>query len=185
MEENCARKWHLESQKDFSKCAVFDIKQQEFSHPDGRKGSFYVSKTRDWVQVLALTKDEKIILVKQYRFGVQDFSIEPAGGVMDEGEDPIVAGVRELREETGYVGKDPIIIGKVSSNPAILDNYSHFVLVRDCEKVCEIDLDENEDVEYMLCTMQELDKLVLEGRVHHSISLASLYFLKEYLNGRI
>ncbi len=184
MQKQHANKWNMLSEKDWAKCAVFNIKEQVFAHPDGRQGSFYVSETKDWVQVFALTCDKKIVLVKQYRFGIQGFSIEPAGGVIEDGECPINAGIRELQEETGYVGKNPILIGKVSSNPAIMDNYSHFLLISDCEKLCETNFDENEDVECIVISLDELDAMVAKGEMHHSISLAGLYFLKKYLDGQ-
>ena len=80
---------------------------------DQKQGEFFVIETNDWVNVLPITEDNEIILVRQFRYGTKKFSLEPPGGVVENGEDPILAGQRELLEETDIVGKNPKIIGTV------------------------------------------------------------------------
>ena len=86
------------------------------------EGDFYVLDTNDWVNVIALTPDHEIVLVRQFRYGSKEQSLEPPGGVVERGEDPLVAGLRELQEETGYVGELPELLGVVRPNAAILSN---------------------------------------------------------------
>ena len=102
---------------------------------DGIKGDFFVLDTNDWVNVLAITPNRELVLVRQFRYGSQEYSLEPPGGVIEKGEDPVLAGMRELSEETGYVGTDPQLIGNARPNAAILSNKCHFVLLEDVKKL--------------------------------------------------
>ena len=102
----------------------------QYRHPvRGTEKEFIVAHAPDWVNVVAVTPEGKIVLVRQFRFGSNALSLEVPGGVMEEGEDPIAAGVRELSEETGYGGGKARLLGSVHPNPAIQDNRCHFVLV--------------------------------------------------------
>ena len=81
-------------------CSIFDVVSMRFRHPlREAEGDFYVIRTRDWVNVIPITSNFEMVLVNQYRFGVQKNSWEIPGGVIESGEDPVVAGLRELQEE--------------------------------------------------------------------------------------
>ena len=94
----------LEDSSLHADCRIFNVNKQRFRRKsDGVHGDFFVLDTNDWVNVLAITPEEQIVLVRQFRYGTQEFSLEPPGGVIEKGEDPIVAGLRELEEETGFL----------------------------------------------------------------------------------
>src|SRR5690606_1193995 len=141
-------KWSLESESVVASCRVFDLVSRRCRHPSrGSEDEFFVLKARDWVNVLPVTPDKRLVMVRQYRFGVQEFSWEIPGGVMDPGEEPLEAGLRELLEETGYSPRRARLLGRISPNPAILDNVCHFVLAEDVELSAGTAWDEHEELE--------------------------------------
>src|SRR5947209_8495832 len=98
-------RWLKLGEKIVATTRIFDHRGATFRHPvRGTEKDFYVVHSPDWVNVIALTADHQLVLVNQFRFGIDAFSVEIPGGVIDLGEDPVAAGLRELREETGYVG---------------------------------------------------------------------------------
>ena len=130
-DQNQPSPWDLQEDKLHADCRIFEVRKQRLKRrSDGVEGEFFVLNTNDWVNVLALTPDEKIVLVRQFRYGSKEQSLEPPGGVVERGEDPVVAGLRELQEETGYVGDSPELLGVVRPNAAILSNRCHVILVR-------------------------------------------------------
>jgi 8-oxo-dGTP pyrophosphatase MutT (NUDIX family) len=114
-------------------------------------------------------------MVKQYRFGIQAMSWEIPGGVMDAGEEPIEAGLRELREETGYEPSSTRMLGSVSANPAILDNRCHFVLADGVRLTGDLDLDEHEEIEVRLFALDEVYEMAANGGIVHPMALNALF----------
>ena len=102
--------------------------------------------TNDWVIVLAVTKKKELVLVRQFRFGTEEFSLEPPGGVIEKGESPVLGGQRELLEETGFTGKKARVIGRVYPNSAIMSNRCHFLLVEEVEKTAAPSFDPHEEL---------------------------------------
>ena len=95
-------KWDLEDDNLHADCRIFEVHKRRYRRKsDGVTGDFFVLDTNDWVNVLAVTPAQELVLVRQFRYGTQEFSLEPPGGVIELGEDPIRAGLRELEEETG------------------------------------------------------------------------------------
>ena len=175
--------WDLKEDKLHADCRIFEVRKQKFRRQsDGLIGDFFVLDTNDWVNVLALTSNNEIILVRQYRYGSKEFSLEPPGGVVERGEDPLAAGQRELQEETGYVGKNPELLGIVRPNAAILSNRCHVVLVRNVEKTKDLNFDLHEELITELYPINKLKDMVRNGEVTHSIGLNSILMLLLKLN---
>ena len=136
------KKWLTKSYTKTVKSIVFTHFVAERTNSDKTKtGRFDVLECTQWVTMIALDKDKKLIMVKQYRHGIDDFTIEGPAGVIDPGEDPFVTAKRELKEETGYESQDWQLLGRVSANPAFQNNYCHIYLAKECEKVSEQSLD--------------------------------------------
>ena len=147
---------------------TLDAPGQTLTHP------FYVLQAPEWINIIALTPDNSIVLVEQYRVGVDEVTLELPGGMVDKGEAPLEAAKRELLEETGYSSGSWEMIGKTSSNPAILSNFTHLYIASGCEKTAPQHTDGSEDIAVRVIPMDDFLHLVREGTVHHAIVLAAV-----------
>ncbi len=183
------RDWRLVKEEPHADCKVFRVVKMTFEHPDGRRGSFYVNDCNDWVQCAAVIRGEEgrlsTLLVNQYRFGSRRKSWEFPGGVVENGEDPVRAALRELAEETGYSGGKAELVARYSPNPAIQGNSAFFVVVEGCEKTSSTNWDENEELETKVVPVSELDGMVSRGEIYHCLAITSAYFLEKRLSGEI
>ena len=169
--------WDVLSDEQEADCHIFEARRLRCRHPDGREGDFFVLDTSDWVNVVALTPSNELILVRQYRFGSDKLSWEVPGGVIDPGESPVEAAVRELQEETGFVGEKARVLASCCPNPAIFRNRCHFVLVEEARLVAETSFDANEELETRLLPLNKAVSWVKEGRIDHALSLDALLYL--------
>ncbi|HVU37173.1 MAG TPA: NUDIX hydrolase [Opitutales bacterium] len=159
-------------------CRVFRVQRRRLRHAtDGREGDFYIIEAPDWAHALALTPQREIVLVRQWRFGVEKLSWEPPGGVLDRGEDIVAAAQRELLEETGHAGSAARLLASAAPNPAIQNNYVHFVLVENCVPVAGTDFDTHEELETGIFPLSEVKQMIQRGEIFHSLSLNALQFL--------
>lgn len=173
--------WRQISSECVADCKVFKVLKNRFRHPDGREGDFFINVSADWVQVAPIIGGDSVLLVNQYRFGVDKFSWEFPGGIMEKGETPEEAAARELLEETGYKGQIKLI-GGFSPNPAIQNNRAFFTVAKNCEKLAETHWDEHEELESKIVKISDLDDMVFSGQIHHSIAINGVYLLQKYLS---
>ncbi|MEE8104559.1 MAG: NUDIX hydrolase [Planctomycetota bacterium] len=160
---------------------IFQLRKDEYEHGGRPTHSYYVLETRPWINVVPITTDGQLILVRQFRHGIREVTLEVPGGVMDDTDGtPAEAAARELLEETGYRGDPPELLGAVSSNPAILTNRTYCFVARNLERVAELDLDPHEDIVVETRPVAEIPELIRSGAIHHSLSVAalSLYLLR-------
>jgi len=137
---------------------------------------FFVIDCANWVNVVAITPEKQLIMVEQYRHGTNTIELEIPGGVMDLSDaSPEATAQRELREETGYEGEVPRIIGSVRPNPAIMTNTCYTVLIENCRLRHEPQLDMAEDIVTRLMPVSEIPRLVASGKIQHSLVAAALY----------
>lgn len=175
--DNSPERWELFEEKEVLKTSLATIRSSPVRcRRSGREKEFYLFDFSDWVNVVAVTPDDQLVMIRQFRYGSRRQEIEIPGGMIDPGEDPIAAGCRELAEETGYAGKNPVIIGKVCPNPAIQRNYCYTVLVRDAVLSAQPRLDDMEDIECFLHSHAEVNTLVREGTIDHGLVLNALMF---------
>ncbi len=147
----------------------------------GKESEFYRFVFPDWVNVIAVTEENKIVVVKQFRYGTQRMETEIPGGVIHAKEPPLDAGCRELLEETGYVGQNPRIVGMVKPNPALQGNSCYTLLIEKAKKVSHQNLDEMEDIETELLSVQEVFSAVDRGEIQHGLVINALMFCRPYL----
>jgi ADP-ribose pyrophosphatase len=154
---------------------VLDLLSARYHHPvRAVERDFVVIGAPDWCNVIALTPDGRLVLVRQFRFGIDDFSLEIPGGMLDAGEDPVAAAQRELREETGYVGTTARLLASVHPNPAIQNNRCHFVLVEGAELRAPLGWDHDEEIEVSTAPVDDVLAWARSGRITHSLVICGL-----------
>ena len=158
---------------------VFDVRCDTCVSPrTGHEHDFHLLDCCDWVNVVPITADDQVVLIRQFRHGVRDFSLEIPGGLIDpEDPSPRDAGRRELREETGYDSDDLVSLGWSHPNPALQGNRCHTFLARDVRKVGEPTLDGTEETEVVLVSRADLPELVRSGRINHALVVVAFYLL--------
>lgn len=169
------RPWVRVRSESVASFRIFQLERGTWNDAEGRpRGDAYVLRCRDWCNVVAVTPDDQVVLVWQYRFGTDGLSLEIPGGVIDEGEEPIVAAGRELREETGY-GFDSIEpLVTVDANPAIQENRCFTFVARGARPVAATAFDEQEELETVLVPAARIADLLDGGQVKHSLVHSAL-----------
>ena len=163
---------------------VFSVRRHVMRSPrTGESDEFHVVDVPMCAQVIALTEDERIVLVEQFRQGVQRMSVEFPAGVLETGEDAVDGAVRELEEETGYRPRHAELLGDFDPDPAIQSNLIKVVLARGCTPDGRRDLDDGEDVAVRLASAQEVRELIRRGEIRHAAAI-SAWYLYESIGGR-
>src|SRR5437879_12654140 len=140
--------WRKISSKLLGDFRIFTLRSDRKVSPrNGSEHEVFVIDAVDWVNVVAVTPDHHLVMVEQYRHGTATIELEIPGGMVDRADgSPLAAGVRELREETGYEGENPRLIGRIFPNPAIMSNTCHTVLVEQCVRRPAVELEHGEDL---------------------------------------
>jgi len=168
--------WTLLDEETLHDCAVFTVGRTTSRSPrTGTPHTFYRLDSSDWVNVVPLTAHDEMVLVRQYRHGLRDTTLEIPGGMVDPGETPAEAAARELLEETGYraAGVEPI--GTVNPNPALFGNRLHSFVATGCEWVGKAEAEGTEETVVELLPAAALRGLVRAGAIDHALVLAGLY----------
>lgn len=170
-------KWKvLESTPIFSS-GLFNLRSDRCQLSDGRvMPRYFVMDFPDWVNVVPVTKQGQVILVKQYRHASAEFHLELPGGSLDPRlKESIQAGARrEMLEETGYDSNDIVQVASHYPNPALQSNQMHTFIAYDCKEVGAQNLDEFEELTLHFCSIAELESYLVTGKINHSIMMASI-----------
>jgi len=151
--------------------------------PNGMVIDGFVLEYGDWATILALTKQQEVVLIRQYRHGAQKVILELPGGALDSKEEiPMQAARRELMEETGYSSDNFIQIGCVSPNPANQTNLIYSFLALDAEKVGDQELDDTEDIEVVLRPLEEVIRMAKTGELYQTMQVSTVFFALAYWN---
>lgn len=173
-------RWSVQHDELHADCRVFQVFKERCHHPlDQREGDFFVLHSGDWVLALPITADGRLVMVRQYRFGTRDLSTEVPGGIIEAGEDPLLAAGRETEEETGFTGGRAELLGTCAPNPAIQRNRCHFVLLEGVRPTGQTAPDEHEEIQVLAVVPQAALATALTHPAQHSLALLALYRLRD------
>ncbi|MES2332929.1 MAG: NUDIX hydrolase [Bacteroidota bacterium] len=154
----------------------FKARADSCEFPDGRIiEPYYIVELPDWCNTIVVTKEERIILVRQYRYPVDQITFELPGGIMEKNEEPIEAAKREMEEETGYTSDDIELLMQVAPNPAINDNTAYFFLARNAVPTAAKNFDAFEDIDVVSFSKKEIWELINENKIQHGVQVGPLY----------
>ena len=168
--------WRELKQELVAECRIFSVERSFAVSPhDGATHDFYRIRTTDWVQIVPITRDREVVLVRQYRHGSQSATLEIPGGLIEPGEQPAVAALRECLEETGFRGAEACDLGVLNPNPALFGNRLHAFYAENVERVAAVQNLEREHTVVELVPLGNLEGMLLRGEIDHALVVAALW----------
>ncbi len=173
-----AEPWRPRGKRRVLDTVIFNVDVHTLEHPrSGRAHDFYILDAPDWCNIVPLTRDGQIVMVRQRRHGVGQETLELPGGMIDpEDPSPLEAAGRELLEETGYRARVIEATGVIAPNPAMQTNRCWSFLARDVEKVGEPELDHGEDIDVVLVPYAEIPERVARGEITHALVVVAFAY---------
>ena len=169
------KSWKLIKTEPGPNLTLFQTRFDWLENPrNGHTVKATVLEAPDWVNVVALTPAGELVVVRQYRFGSGEITLEIPAGIVDLGEDSREAAVRELQEETGFSSEDWAYLGWVEPNPAFINNRCHHWLARDAKQTAPPALDKGENLAVEVLSLEEIKEEVKSGLFRHSLSFSAL-----------
>lgn len=180
-----SKDWKLLNQKKGDDLKIFTVRFDQYLNlRNNQQITATILKSDDAVNVVALTADQKIILVEQFRFGIEETTLELPGGFVDPGEDKLIAAKRELQEETGYTGQQWKYLGFVGNNPSYVTGKVHHYLLEEAKLDAEIKLDIGENIKVIALSLSDLKTLLAENKIIHPHTISALAMVFNIFSGR-
>lgn len=176
--------WELIDSREDRAYPLFSVRINRNRSPrTGRVHEFQVLTSPSWVAVIPVTADGQVIMVRQYRHGTGELSLEPPGGLVKEGQTPELSGLEELEEETGYQPREMELLGWMHPMPALFTNRMYVFLAKDVEPTGTLNTDETEEVETVRVPVGEVREYIRSGKITASVMIAALHlFLDRWEN---
>ncbi len=156
---------------------ILKIRQDTVIDPrNGSEHARVVIDVPDWVNIIPLTPQGEVVLIRQFRVGIWSNTLEIPGGTVESGEEPMHAAIRELEEETGYRPRKVELLGFVHPNPAILNNRCYSYLALDCERIHQGKQDAGEDIAVELRPAADVPRLIRSEEITHALVICAFHF---------
>ena len=177
-----AAEWREVVRERVADCRIFAVERSIAISPfDGAQRAFYVIQSQDWAQIVPVTATGEVVMVRQFRHGPRRITIEIPGGLVDPGEDPEQAALRECLEETGYRARSAAPLGVTNPNPAIFTNRLYAFVATNVEPERAIANSSSEQTEVLLVPIRELPRMLESGEIDHALVAGTLW---RYLHER-
>lgn len=183
MDNTDERKWEIISSKYLIRRPWLTARRDHVRLPSGVENpEFYILEYPDWVNVIAITREGKFVMIRQYRHGLGETRYELCAGVSEEGEDPIDSARRELLEETGYGGGEWQLWMTISANPSTTTNLTYCYLATNVERISAQQLEETEDITVHLLSETEVKALLVNDEIRQALMAAPLWKYFAHIN---
>ena len=171
--------WKLTKSEHIVQDEWIDFRKEVYQLPDGHEfGPFYNYSRRSFVVIVARTKDNHYLCVKQFRHGIKKITCEFCAGGIEANEDPLLAAKRELQEETGYISNHWTHLMTTYSNPTLADNQAHLYFADQCERVSDLHLDATEFLQVQLLTKKDLEAMIQNNQFEQPIHVLAFLFVQ-------
>ena len=173
------RDWEIVKREVIEDFKIFQIEKKRARSPrTGKVSDVQAIRFPDWVLILAITPDEKVVMVRQYRHGIERVCLELPGGLVDPADgSPALSARRELLEETGYRADEIMLIGECYPQPAILSNRCFFYIAKNATEAQAQHLDSGEDIEIIKIPLKEIPARIENREIDHGMVLLAFFFL--------
>ncbi len=172
------RRWERRDRVAVLETPIFTVEKHDLVSPrTGAAHDFWILQSGDWCNIVPLTDDGQVVMVRQQRHGIAEETLELPGGMIDPDDaSPLEAARRELLEETGYEARELRACGSIAPNPAMQTNRCHTFLARGARHVAELAQDGGEDIEVVLVPAAEIPARIAAGEIAHALVVVAFAF---------
>ncbi|MBD2700870.1 NUDIX hydrolase [Spirosoma sp. BT702] len=173
--DNDPRPWHIENSEYIHKLPWFTVRKEAIRMESGGTiPNYFIFEYPDWINVVAVTTDNELVLIRQYRHGIGGVHYELCAGVVDPGEEPLHAAQRELLEETGYGGGTWQPIMTLSANPGTHNNLTYAFLATGVTLQQSQHLEITEEISVHVVSRERAWEIINQGEMMQALHLAPL-----------
>jgi len=177
------RSWTTIGREKIADCRVFSVHKQVSTRTTGDSSEthdFFVFRPNDWVNVIPVTSDYQVVMIEQFRHGIEQITLEIPGGMIDLEETSTIAGRRELLEETGYCGDELVFLGRNHPNPAIQSNICDTFLSLNVQQTQVPIFNSTEEVAIRLIPIKNIPALIKSGLITHALVIVAFHYLQQF-----
>lgn len=177
-ESTALEPWQRRGKERVTETVIFSVDRHRLVHPrHGTEHDFFILDAPDWCNIVPLTRDGQVVMVRQRRHGIDEETLELPGGMIDpEDPSPLEGARRELLEETGYRAAIVEPLGSIAPNPAMQTNRCWSFLARDVERVADLKLDDGEDIDVVLVPYAEIPARIARGEISHALVVVAFAY---------
>lgn len=177
-------RWQIKSSKNIVKDKWISLRSDECILPNGKLiEPYYVLEYSNWVNIVPVTKNNEIVMIRQYRHGIKDTILElPCGSIEPYDKSPLEAAKRELLEETGFGSDDFTQLCKLSPNAANHTNISFSFIALNTVCLKNQNLDETEQIKVVILPIQDVNTMLENNKILQCLHVSALFYALNYLS---